>query len=296
MGSPKFALPIFKQLLSFHKINGVVTQPDRLSGRGQKIKSSLIKIAALEAGIEVMQPQRLKEEGVIDKIHQWNPDVIVVAAFGQILPKRILDIPKHGCLNVHASLLPRWRGASPIQAAILHGDEITGITIMQMDTGLDTGPILAQCQERINPDDTAVTLLERLSLIGAELLIHTLPDYFNKKLILKPQDEAMTTLAPLIRKEEGLMNFQQSAIELERKVRAYQPWPGAYFIWKSRRIKVIRAAISSASNIEPNKHAIINKYPAIGTSDGLLILEILQPSGKKPMPGNVFLNGVRDWI
>jgi methionyl-tRNA formyltransferase len=296
MGSPKFALPIFKQLFGFHKIIGVVTQPDRLSGRGRKIQPSSIKVAALEAGIEVIQPQRLKGEDVIEKIHNWNPDVIVVAAFGQILSQAVLDIPKHGCLNVHASLLPRWRGASPVQAAILHGDGITGITIMQMDAGLDTGPILSQCQEGINPNDTAVTLSERLSLIGAKLLIQTLPDYINGNLNPVPQDSTKVTYAPMIKKEEGLMNFHQSAIELERKVRAYQPWPGTFFIWKSCQIKIIRAAISSAADFKPNENAIINKYPAIGTSDGLLVLEILQPPGKKPMPGNIFLNGVRDWV
>ena len=177
MGSPDFALSTLRALHENYPVVGVVTQPDRAAGRGRELKPPPVKTLALELGIPVIQPEKLREPEAMEQLRAWSPDVIVVAAFGQILRQDVLDLPKFGCINVHASLLPRWRGAAPINAAILHGDEETGITIMKMDAGLDTGPILTQRSVRIQPDETAGSLFETLSQLGADLLLETLPGY-----------------------------------------------------------------------------------------------------------------------
>src|SRR5919108_4165338 len=187
MGSPDFALPTLQALAEHYDVVGVVTQPDRASGRGRERKPPPVKTLALELGIPVMQPEKLRLPEAMEQLRLWDPDLIVVAAFGQILKKDVLDLPRFGCINVHASLLPRWRGAAPINAAILHGDEETGVTIMQMDVGLDTGPILVKRSIRLTRDDTAASVTERLSQFGAELLIETLPDYLSGKIIPLPQ-------------------------------------------------------------------------------------------------------------
>src|ERR1041384_6106730 len=182
MGSPDFSLPSLRALAQHHDVVGVVTQPDRESGRGREIKMPPVKTLALELGLPIMQPEKLKQPEAMEQLHVWAPDLIVVAAFGQILKKDVLDLPRYGCLNVHASLLPRWRGAAPINAAILAGDEETGVTIMRMDVGLDTGPILTQRSIPLTRDDTAGSVFQKLSQLGADLLIETLPDYLSGKL------------------------------------------------------------------------------------------------------------------
>src|SRR5215213_7150034 len=179
MGSPDFSLPTLQALAETYDVVGVVTQPDRLSGRGRALKAPPVKTLAMELGIPVMQPEKLRQPEVMEQLRAWNPDLIVVAAFGQILKKDVLDLPRFGCLNVHASLLPRWRGAAPINAAILYGDEETGVTIMQMDVGLDTGPMLAKQSLRLSADDTAGSVTEALSHLGARLLIETLSEYLS---------------------------------------------------------------------------------------------------------------------
>src|SRR5215217_6355124 len=187
MGSPDFSLPTLQALAKTYDVVGVVTQPDRASGRGRELKAPPVKMLALKLGIPVMQPEKLRLPEAMEQLRAWHPDLIVVAAFGQILRKDVLDLPPYGCINVHASLLPRWRGAAPINAAILHGDEETGLTIMQMDVGLDTGPMLTQRSIRITPEDTAGSVFEKLSTIGADLLIETLPDYVSGKIKPIPQ-------------------------------------------------------------------------------------------------------------
>src|SRR5919108_2597354 len=221
MGSPDFALPALNALAEHYDVVGVVTQPDRASGRGRERKPPPVKTLALELGIPVMQPEKLRLPEAMEQLRLWDPDLIVVAAFGQILKKEVLDMPPYGCINVHASLLPRWRGAAPINAAILHGDEETGVTIMQMDVGLDTGPMLSQRSIRLTPDDTSGSALEKLSTLGADLLIETLPDYLSGKLRPTPQPEEGVTYAPMLKKEEGQLDFTHDVHQLQWRVRAF---------------------------------------------------------------------------
>lgn len=296
MGSPEFALPTLETLIEHHRVVGVVTQPDRPSGRGRAIRPSPVKGTALEAGLPLLQPRSLKETEAMDQLRTWSPDLIVVAAFGQILKPDVLNLPEHGCLNVHASLLPRWRGAAPIQAAILHGDRETGVTIMRMDPGLDTGPILSQRSIPIKPADTAGSLSERLASLGAALLVDTLPPYLTGELQPRPQDEEMATYAPMLRKQEGELDFEQPARQLARKVRAFNPWPGTFTFWKGNRLKVHRATAEEAMPTEvPGKTVIHQGQPAFTTGHGLLILEEIQPAGKRVMAGEDFLQGARGW-
>jgi methionyl-tRNA formyltransferase len=230
----------------------------------------------------------------MQQLREWNPDLIAVAAFGQILRRDVLDLPRYGCINVHASLLPRWRGAAPINAAILHGDPETGITIMKMDAGLDTGPILSQRSIRLTRDDTAGSVTEKLSQIGAELLIETLPDYLSGKIQPVDQPEEGTTYAPMLKKEEGRLDFTRPAEELERRIRAFNPWPGAFMDLEGALLKVHRARAEPAE-AEVGERLIYQAQPAVGTGNGILILDEVQPGGKKPMSGQSFLAGARNW-
>jgi methionyl-tRNA formyltransferase len=295
MGSPDFALPTLAALAKHYQVVGVVTQPDRAAGRGRELKAPPVKSLALELNIPVMQPEKLKQPEALEQLRAWNPDLIVVAAFGQILKKEVLDLPRYGCLNVHASLLPRWRGAAPINAAILAGDEETGVTIMKMDIGLDTGPVLKMKTARIQPDDTAGSVFRVLSQVGAELLLETLPDYLSGKLIPQPQPAAGVTYAPMLKKEDGALDFTKSAVELERRVRALNPWPGAWFTWNGNQLKVLRASATGGENHPAGSRIITAGKPAIQSADGILILEELQPAGKKSMNGKSFLAGARGW-
>lgn len=295
MGSPEFALPTLNMLVQHFSVVGVVTQPDRPSGRGRTLTPPPVKVVAQQLGIETIQPNRLKDAGVWEKLVEWSPDVIVVAAFGQILRQNVLDLPRYGCVNVHASLLPRWRGAAPIQAAILHGDEVSGVTIMKMDAGIDTGPILAQRSIPIQADDDAESLGKKLATLGAELLIETLPAYLCGEIQPQPQDESRATYAPMLKKEEGELSFLQPAEYLERKIRAYFPWPGAFMIWDSQLLKVKRAFVRQQNLIPAGKRSVVDGLPAIGTADGVLVLREVQPAGKKWMSGEEFLRGARHW-
>ena len=296
MGSPDFALPLLSALASSYQVVGVVTQPDRASGRGRELKSPPVKTLALELNIPVMQPEKLRLPEPMEQLRAWAPDLIVVAAFGQILKKDVLDLPRYGCLNVHASLLPRWRGAAPINAAILAGDEETGVTIMQMDVGLDTGPMLAMKSIRINPDHTAGSVLQALSTLGADLLLETLPEYISGKLTAQPQPAEGATYAPMLKKEDGLLDFTHSAIELERRVRAMNPWPGAWFEWNGNPLKVMRASTVSVENCLVNgSRFTVEGRPAVQSAEGALVLEEIQPAGRKIMSGKSFLAGARDW-
>lgn len=295
MGSPDFSLPTLRQLAQIYQVVGVVTQPDRASGRGRELKAPPVKLLAQELNIPVIQPQKLREPEAMQQLREWNPDLIVVAAFGQILKKDVLDLPKFGCINVHASLLPRWRGAAPINAAVLAGDEETGVTIMKMDVGLDTGPMLSMKRIRIKPDDTAGSLFDALSTLGADLLIETLPVYMDGKIAPEPQPEEGATYAPMLKKEDGRLDFNQSAIELERRIRAMNPWPGAWFEWNGNLLKVSRGVVNEGRGKEVGSRLIVDGRPAVRCADGILILDEVQPSGKKVMPGKAFLSGARDW-
>lgn len=302
MGSPDFAVPTLEALAASggvetrpYNIVGVVTQPDRPAGRSWTLIPPAVKVAALRLGIPVMQPEKLRLPEAMTQLRAWSPDLIVVAAFGQILRPDVLDLPRFGCINVHGSLLPRWRGAAPIQAAILAGDTETGITIMKMDAGVDTGPTLSQRYLPIAPDDTAGSLRTRLALLGAELLMDALPRYLRGELAPKPQLETGATYAPMLKKEDGLLDFTLPAVELERRIRAMHPWPGAYFEFNGAPLKVQRGRVSGAKSPGAGCRLIVEGRPALGTGEGILILEEVQPAGKKSMPGKAFLAGGRGW-
>ncbi len=295
MGSPDFALGTLRALHQNYTVAGVVTQPDRAAGRGRELKPPAVKVLATELEIPVMQPERLSQPEAMEQLKVWAPDVIVVAAFGQILKQDVLDLPKFGCINVHASLLPRWRGAAPINAAILHGDEETGVTIMKMDAGLDTGPILTQRSVRITPDETAGSLFEKLSALGADLLVETLSEYVSERITPRPQPEEGASYAGMIKKQDGRLDFSRSAVELERKVRAFNPWPGTFLEWGGNLLKVHRASVRPGKKGE-GERLVVDGFPAIGTSDGVLLLDEVQPAGKRRMDGKSFLAGARDWV
>ncbi len=294
MGSPDFALPTLRALAQRYEVVGVVTQPDRLSGRGRELRPPSVKLLAQELNIPFIQPERLRQPEALEQLRLWSPDLIVVAAFGQILRKDVLDLPPFGCVNVHASLLPRWRGAAPINAAILHGDEETGVTIMKMDVGLDTGPILSQRSIRLTPDDTAGSVFESLSQLGADLLIETLPGYLSGRVQPVPQPEEGATYAPMLKKEEGQLDFTRPAEELERRVRAFNPWPGAFMDVDGFLLKVHRAHVE-LGKAEAGQRLVYREQPAVATGGGILILDEVQPAGKKPMSGKSFLAGARNW-
>lgn len=295
MGSPEFALPSLSALAQNSELVGVVTQPDRQAGRGRKLTPPPVKILAEEIGVEVFQPKTLRTEEAIAQLQSWSPDVIVVAAFGQILRQNVLDLPQYGCINVHASLLPRWRGAAPINAAILHGDSETGITIMKMDAGLDTGPILSSAAIPISPHDNAGTLSIKLAELGGELLIETLSKHIAGEIKPVPQPGQGFTYAPMLSKNDGKLDFSQEAVYLARKVRAFDPWPGTFTDWKEQPLKILTAYPVQGSKGEIGERLIVDSLPAFSTANGILVIQRLQPAGKKPMPGQVFLNGAKDW-
>lgn len=294
MGSPDFALPSLRGLAANYQVVGVVTQPDRPSGRGREPKAPPVKQLAQTLDLPIIQPEKLRQPEALEQLRNWAPDLIVVAAFGQILRQEVLDLPPHGCINVHASLLPRWRGASPINAAILHGDEETGVTIMKMDAGLDTGPMLAQRAIPIAPEETAGSLFEKLSNLGADLLLETLPEYLAGTLTPVPQPQEGVTYTPMLKKEEGRLDFTSPAVELERRVRAFNPWPGAFMELDGTLLKIHQAHIE-AGTAAAGQRLVYRDQPAVATGDGLLILDVLQPAGKKPMSGKAYLAGARNW-
>ena len=298
MGTPDFAVPSLRALTQQANaglaVAGVVTRPDKPVGRKQQVVFSPVKQFALEHDIPVYQPGPLRRPEALTLLRDLAPDLIVVAAFGQILPPEVLTLPLHGCLNVHASLLPRWRGASPINASILAGDAETGATIMLMDAGLDTGPALARRATPIGADETAGELSDRLALLGAELLVETVPRWLAGVITLEPQDESQATMTRLLQKSDGRLDWQRPADELANQVRAYTPWPGAYTTWEGRTLKVLRArAIPFETDLPPGACLV----PAGDTSlavicgEGALALEVIQLEGKRAMPSAEVVRG-----
>jgi len=296
MGSPDFAVPILRRLAAEYAVVGVVTQPDRAAGRGQTLQAPPVKRAAQELGIDVMQPERLRQPEAMERLRAWAPDLVVVAAFGQILKPEALELPRFGCLNVHASLLPRWRGAAPIQAAVLAGDAESGVTIMKMEAGLDTGPILLQRAIALSKQETGGSLFETLSALGANLLLEAIPPYLRGEMLPRPQPAEGVTYAAMLKKEDGLLDFTRPAEELERRARAMFPWPGAFFLWRGAPLKVLRAHVAPAARrAAPGTPVITGGLPALHTATDLFVLDELQPAGKRPMPGKAFLAGIKNW-
>jgi methionyl-tRNA formyltransferase len=293
MGSPSFALPTLHSLADKYQVVGVVTQPDRRAGRGRVLRAPPAKEAAQRLQIPILQTTNVNDKPSLEQLHAWAPDIIVVAAYGQILRSSILDLPPFGCLNVHASLLPRWRGAAPVRAAILHGDQQTGVTIMRMDPGMDTGPILAQRQTAIEDSETGGQLESRLARLGAELLLEVLPSYLQGKLQPTPQDNSKASYAPMIKKADGELDWRKPSDALARQVRAFDPWPGSFFYWQQRRIIVHAVRALPDLTTEIGRATSHQGFPAIGTSQGVLILDSLQLPGRKPTTGQAFLHGAR---
>lgn len=295
MGSPDFAAISLHALAKNFNIVGCVTQPDKRAGRGKKLISPPVKILANELNISTIQPHQIKDENVMDELRRFAPDLIVVAAYGQILRPELLALPHYGCVNVHGSLLPRWRGAAPIQAGILAGDAEAGITIMLMDKGIDTGDMLSKRAIPIENDDTAETLFNKLAPLGADLLVETLPKYITGEILPQPQPEEGATYAKMLKKADGELDFSKTAVELERQIRAFSPWPSSFFEWEGKRIKVHRAKVETQKSPGIGTQVQVKGVPAIGTAEGILLLEEIQPAGKKSMSGKSFLAGGRNW-
>jgi methionyl-tRNA formyltransferase len=293
MGTPDFAVPTLNALIQHHKVIGVVTQPDRPAGRKNGLKAPPVKELALAHNIPVLQPEKLRH--IRNDLQKWEADVFIVAAFGQILPQSVLDMPKNGCINVHGSLLPRWRGAAPIHAAIRTGDPETGITIMLMDAGLDTGAMLTKSAIPILPDDTTQILHDKMAHLGADLLIETIPAYLRGDITPQAQDEALVTIAPQIEKEEGHVHWSLQAIHIERLVRAFTPWPSTYTFWEGKQLKIHKGRVA-------NGHAPVGQVVthgdgvAIGTGENLFLPLEVQLEGKKRVSIAEFLRGYPHFI
>jgi methionyl-tRNA formyltransferase len=298
MGTPQFAVPTLLALDEHHQVVGVVTQPDRPAGRGRQVTASPVKEAALARGLPLFQRPTLRTPEAVERLAAWQPEVIVVAAFGQILRAPVLELPRHGCLNVHASLLPRYRGAAPIPAAILAGDAVTGVTIMRLDPGMDTGPILAQAEVPIGAEDTTASLTARLAELGAQLLVETLPAWLQGEIAGRPQDDAQATYCRPLEKEDGLLEWSQPAALLDRQIRACDPWPGAYTTWQGRRFSVLRARPRLDQQAGGTPGQVIELESGIGVVTGQGILELceVQLAGKKPMAASAFARGQRDLL
>jgi methionyl-tRNA formyltransferase len=298
MGTPDFAVPALHTLLRLSEVTvvGVVTQPDRPAGRGKALQLSPVKQAALAAGLPLLQPEKLRQAGVFEQLQAWQPDLIVVAAFGQILRQNVLDLPHLGCLNVHASLLPRWRGAAPIQAAVRAGDAQSGVTLMQMELGLDTGPMLSRRAVPLAPTETGETLHDKLAALGGDLLRDTLPDVLRGKITPQPQDDSQHTYAPMLKKGDGLINWTLPAADIERHIRAFDAWPGTFTTWQSNVLKVLPAVDHQprvvAGTAAPGLVVrSADDLIAVGTGSGLLVLWQVQLAGKPAAPISAFING-----
>lgn len=294
-GTPEFAIPPLEGIYEKEDLIAVVTQTDKPKGRGLKPSSSPVKIWALSKGLKVLEPLRLKDPQFIETIKILSPDLIVVCAYGKIFPKELLEIPRFGCWNIHASLLPKYRGASPINWAILEGEKETGITIMLMDEGLDTGPILLQKKIEISEDDDAISLSKKLSFLGKDAILEAINLHKKGRLKASPQPENGVSYAPLIKKEDGFFTFEEPAERIERKVKAFLPWPTAFTYYRNKLLKVYSAkAIKSNHKEKPGTIVEISKEGIlVATSKDLILLKEVQLEGKKKISAHEFACGQR---
>jgi methionyl-tRNA formyltransferase len=294
MGTPDFAVPSLEALIASQEVTGVVTQPDRPAGRGRKQQSPPIKTVAEAHRIPVYQPKSLRSEEAARPLREWAPEMIVVAAFGQILRPHVLELPPKGCLNVHASLLPRWRGAAPIQYAILAGDDETGVSLMQMDEGLDTGPVFVQKATLIQVGETAGKLHDRLARLGAELLKGHLDDILSGRLPAVPQNNDQATYAPMIKKEAGAIDWSQPAGQIDRHIRAMTPWPSAFTTWSGKMLKILAAEPVQGARLPsglPGQVVLHQGSAIVLAGKGGLRLKRIQLAGRQAMSVDDFLNG-----
>lgn len=298
LGTPDFAVPTLARLhADGHQIAGVYTQPDRPVGRSGRPAPPPVKRWALDHGLEVRQPRSLRREPVQAELRDLQADALVLVAYGLILPQAVLDATPLGGLNLHPSLLPRHRGPAPVVGALLAGDQETGVSVMLMDAGMDTGPVLAQERTPIGPDETAVELSDRLSNQGAELMAATMPRWAARAITPTRQDDAQATYTRLLTRDDGVLDWSQPAETLARQVRAYQPWPGTATRWKGRSLKVLRASAAPAgTGALPGTVVAHEGGAAVTTSDGLFVLGTVQVEGKKPAPIGEFLRGARDFV
>lgn len=296
MGTPDFSVPTLEALVKGgHEVLAVVTQPDKPKGRSGSLQYPPVKVCALAHGLEVFQPERVKRSEAVAQLRNYEADVFVVAAFGQILSQEILDMPRYGCLNIHASLLPKYRGASPIQHVIIDGEEKTGITIMQMDAGIDTGDILYQKETAISREDTSQTLFDRLAVLGGQAIVEALALLEQGALTPKKQREEDSCHAGLITKEMGRIDFQQDALAIERLVHGMNPWPSAYTSYQGRQLKIWNAAAEeSETGAAPGTVVAVGKQDfTVAAGKGLLRILEVQLEGKRRMSAHDFLLGVR---
>ncbi|HAV10255.1 MAG TPA: methionyl-tRNA formyltransferase [Dehalococcoidia bacterium] len=302
MGTPSFAVPALEAICAGpYSVAAVYTQPDREAGRGRRVAMSPVKQTALAHGLPVEQPERLRDPDVISSLRECAPDVIVVAAYGLMVPKEILTLPQHGCINIHPSLLPRYRGASPVSTVILNGDSSTGVTIMLLDEGMDTGPILAQIEVPISDSDTTGTLTDTIAVAGARLLIDTMPRWLSGEIKPQPQDNSRAVNTRQVSKDDGRIDWSLPAAELGRQVRAYNPWPGSYTLWQGKRLRIDMAGTAvAAGSAEPGRVVSVQRdgasHIAVGTGSGLLVLLSVQLEGKKVTPIHDFIRGYQAFI
>jgi methionyl-tRNA formyltransferase len=296
MGTPDFSVPSLRALhAAGHDIVRVVTQPDRPKGRGRKVEPPPVKKAAEKLGLAVIQPDTLRNDAAIQLLQDADADFFIVVAFGQILRESVLKIPKRGCINVHASLLPKYRGPAPIQWAVINGDTETGVTTMLMDKGLDTGDMLMTAREAIGPSDTAGSLHDRLAQRGADLMVRTLGAFADGTIRRTPQDHSAATYAPLLKKTDGLIDWKKPATRIEPFIRGMSPWPGAFTFWKNTRLKIFRSELAAAASAAA-PGTVLDGVPGrltVATGDGALsILELQSASGSR-LPVSEFLRGFR---
>lgn len=295
MGTPDFSVPTLEALVaSEHEVAAVVTQPDKPKGRGKEIHMSPVKECALKHNIPVYQPVRARDEAFVEEMRTLKPDVMVVIAFGQILPKSLLDLPKYGCVNIHASLLPKYRGAAPIQWAVINGDEETGITTMMMDVEMDTGDMLEKTVVKLNPDETGGSLFDRLSLLGGDLILSTLSKLEKGEITPQPQDHAQATYVKKISKSMGDIDWTMDAVSIERLVRGLNPWPSAFTRWNGKMLKIWEAKVLPDPETKAPCGSVIRASDEglkIQTGNGVLCVTSLQLEGKKRMDTAAFLRG-----
>ena len=295
LGTPEFAVPSLEGLIEAgDEVAAVFTQPDRPKGRGNQLAESPVKRAALQLGLAIYQPERVRRPEVIDQLKNLTAELMVVVGYGQIIPQAIIDLPRYGILNVHASLLPKYRGAAPIQWAIANGDTETGVTIMQIDAGLDTGDMLLEESVTIGPDETAPELSARLAPLGARLLIEAVRKIEIGSIVRRKQNDAEATHAPILCKEDGRIDWSSPARQIYNRLRGFTPWPGAYTEFRGQPLLVLQAKPVENRSISPGVLEIENRRVFVGCGD-LSALELLevQPAGKRPMTANAFLNGYK---
>src|SRR6185437_1902847 len=294
LGTPEFAVPSLKALVCEHQIAAVFTQPDRPKGRGGRLAESPVKLAAAALGIPVYQPERIRRPGSVELLRNLAPEIMVVVGYGQLIPQNIIDLPQRGILNVHASLLPKYRGAAPIQWAVANGETETGVTIMQINAGLDTGDMLLKARTAIGPDETAPELSARLAPLGAKLLIQAISGIAAGAARWEKQNDAEATMAPILRKEDGLIDWSRPASQIYNRLRGFTPWPGAYTRFRSQQMSVIAARPFENMTLAPAALEIDKRRVVGGCGSGsALELLAVQLAGKRAMTAEAFLNGYR---